>query len=78
MYFTRLATLVQFGSSWEMSSVKDSLTMECTVKYVQALTGKSSFWLINLVICANFQIMIFFCFFCSHSGHIPDANVENG
>ena len=62
MYSTRLATLVQFGLSWEMSSVKDSLTMECTVKYTQALTGKSSFWLINLVICANFQIMIFFAF----------------
>lgn len=62
MYSTRLVTLVQFGSSWEMSSVKDSLTMECTVKYMQALTGKSSFWLINLVICANFQIMICFAF----------------
>ena len=62
MYFTRLATLVQFGLSWEMSSVKDSLTMECTVKYMQALTRKSSFWLINLVIWANFIIMIFFAF----------------
>lgn len=32
MCFTRLVILVLCGSSWEMSSVKDSLTMECMVR----------------------------------------------